>query len=86
MRKTFIAIVLDRPDLLSMYRQVETDLSAVKDIEHFKQMLKEEAVSGHSRCYSGGGCPMRTLEHHAQILACKDELVDQPQGHGLVAN
>jgi hypothetical protein len=25
--------------------------------------------------------PMRTLEHHAQILACKDELVDQlPHG------
>jgi hypothetical protein len=32
-----------------MYRQVETDLkSAVKDIEHFKQMLSEEAAHGHT--------------------------------------
>jgi hypothetical protein len=49
MRKTFIAIVLEQDaadPTLSMYRQVETDLkSAVKDIEHFKQMLKEGGCS-----------------------------------------
>jgi hypothetical protein len=88
MRKTFIAIVLEQDaadPTLSMYRQVETDLkSAVKDMEHFKQMLlKEEAAHAHTREQSKQillkeeAAHMRTLEHHAQILACKDELVDQ---------